>query len=278
MPAGTRRLAGVASTTIRTVLAGRRTGVVLGSSSHAVWVRVADSVVVVSTADATRLPNAIEIPVEAASDPFGSVRTGETVEIEACRVSFTGLTVAVGRWWDPRPAVPATTAAALAAALGSLPSDVPDIDGSRLAAALRNASMPGLLAAAEGLLGWGSGLTPQGDDYLAGALAAREVLGPALGDAGLEPGLKKAAGPLAALAGTRTTTFSAALISHAVRGEVAAPAGALLRALAGRGAVEHAHAVLSSVGHSSGPALAAGIVLGARSLIPARRAVRTHRG
>lgn len=79
--------------------------------------------------------------------------------------------------------------------------------------------------------------------------------------------LDAVANPLAELAEARTTAFSAALIQYALRGQVAAPAGSLLRAFAGRGDVAPSHRVLMRVGHSSGPALAAGLVLGAQSLI-----------
>ena len=74
-------------------------------------------------------------------------------------------------------------------------------------------------------------------------------------------------GPLVRLASTRTTAFSAALIRHAVDGRVAAPAGSLLRALTGRGDGVASHRDLIHVGHTSGPALAAGMILGARSLL-----------
>jgi hypothetical protein len=271
MAAGPHRISGVASTAIKGILESPGTGVVLGSSSHAVWLLVDGSVLVVSTVDATRLPNGIEIAVDAASDPFRSIQHGEAVTMGDGRISFTGLTVEARRWWDSRPALPATTVEGLAGAIGSLSSDVPDLDGSRLRAALADASVPGLLAAAEGLLGLGTGLTPEGDDYLAGAIAALATLGPAVGSVNAGAMLAGAATPLADLAVDRTTTFSAALIHHAQRGEVAAPAGDLLRALAGRGDIAQSHGALSRVGHSSGPALAAGIILGARSLIEQER-------
>ena len=261
------RVPGVGSTAIAGLLERPGTGVVLGSSSHAIWVLLDDAVVVVSTADATRLPNGVEIAVDAATDPFGFVRHDEPIEVGGNRILLAGLTVEVVRWWDPRPVLPTVSVAELASAIGSLPEEVPGIDGSQLADALGLASAPGVLGAVEQLLGLGTGLTPEGDDYVAGAVAAMRTLGPAVGDSAAAEMLEATAAPLAELASARTTTFSAALITSAQRGEVAAPVGDFLRALSGRGDVDSAYAALSRVGHTSGPALAAGIVLGARSIV-----------
>jgi hypothetical protein len=116
------------------------------------------------------------------------------------------------------------------------------------------------------MLGAGPGLTPEADDYLAGAVAGVRCLGMACGNRTAVAMLDATAAPLAALAYARTSTLSASLIRHALHGDVAQPAGALLRALAARGDASVAHDELCSVGHTSGPALAAGIVLGARAL------------
>lgn len=266
-PAST-RVPGVASTAIRSVLSEPdTTATVLGTASHAVWLLVDREVVVVSTRDATRLPNGVEIAAGAAADVFRMVHHGGSVTIGSGQVVFEGLTVDVVRWWNPRPILGRTSTTELAAATADLPSTVPDVESGPLFAAL-SAGMPGaILTAAESLIGRGPGLTPEGDDYLAGALAATRTLGEAVGSAATAAMLDAVAGPLALLASIRTTTFSAALICHAVDGRVAAPAGALLRALAGRGDVALSHRDLMHVGHTSGPALAAGMVLGVRSLL-----------
>jgi hypothetical protein len=91
-----------------------------------------------------------------------------------------------------------------------------------------------------------------------------------LGSADTAAMLDSIADPLTRLARVRTTTFSAALLRHAVDGRVAAPAGALLRALTGRGDIVGSHRDLTHVGHTSGPALAAGIILGVHSLLPSQ--------
>lgn len=261
---------GVASTAIRDVLSDPQTpATVLGTASHAVWLLVDGEVVVASTRDATRLPNGVEIGAEAAADAFRTVQHGASVAVGLGQLLFEGLTIDVVRWWDPRPALQRTSARQLAAAIAGLPATVPDVDSRPLATALSEGSPPAILAAAESLIGWGPGLTPEGDDYLAGALAATRTLGDALERTDTAAMLDSIAGPLTRLAQTRTTTFSAALINHAVAGRVAAPAGSLLRALTGRGDVASSHRDLTHVGHTSGPALAAGMILGAHSLLQA---------
>ena len=263
------RVAGVASTPLYGLITGSGVeATVLGISSHAVWLLVDDRVIVVSTSDATRLPNGVHLASGSDQPLFDSIRHGGTADIGFGRVMLEGLSVEVKRWWDPRPALAPVTAAELASAIAGLPNDVPEIDANPLATALRARSAGGILHSARSLLGKGPGLTPEGDDYLAGALAATRLLAEAMG---LERIIAMIAGisvPMARLADVRTTTFSAALIHSALRGQVAEPAGALLRALTGRGDVAAAHLGLIRVGHTSGPALAAGMVLGAQSLIP----------
>jgi hypothetical protein len=248
---------------------------VLGMSSHAVWLAVEDRVVVVATNDTARLPNGIQIPVDSTSDAFADVRHGATVEVGHARVMLEGLAVTIGRWWDPRPTLSPTTHEELSVALAGLPNDVPDINSSQLYGALVARSAGGILHASRSLLGKGPGLTPEGDDYLAGALAAMRLLGEALGREQIVSLIAGISVPLARLTEARTTTFSAALIQSALRGQVAEPAGALLRALAGRGDIPASHLGLIRVGHSSGPALAAGIVLGAQSLVASGTNSRT---
>ena len=262
------RVPAVASVALRSVLSTADANAeVLGMSTHAVWIRTGDDVVVVSTRDATRLPNSVEIAADASAEPFGSIAHGDRVAISPTSIAFDGLAVEVVRWWDPRPALPPLSAAALSAAMRGLPSAVSHLDSRDLRRALSTASAVELCAAASALLGRGPGLTPEGDDYLAGSLAATRTLGTGLGSVEALEMLEASRYHLARCAQASTTTFSAGLIRCAVRGEVAAPAGAFLRALAGRGDVATTHRHLWSVGHSSGPALAAGIVLGAQSLI-----------
>ncbi|MCP4308867.1 MAG: DUF2877 domain-containing protein [bacterium] len=262
------RVPGVASTAIYGLVSAAGTqATVLGTSAHAVWLLVDDRVLVISTSDSTRLPNGVQIAAGSSSDLFRMVHHGATIDIGHGRIMLEGVAVTINRWWDPRPTLTATTEADLATAINGLPTDVPDIDPAPLRAALMANSAGGILHSARLLLGKGSGLTPEGDDYLAGALAGTRLLGEALRRDRTAALIAGVSVPLAKLADARTTSFSASLIHAALRGQVAEPAGALLRAFTGRGDIASSHESLLHVGHSSGPALAAGMVMAAHALI-----------
>jgi hypothetical protein len=116
------------------------------------------------------------------------------------------------------------------------------------------------------LLGRGSGLTPSGDDVVAGYLVACHAFG-------------LAAEPLCefvrAEAGARTTTLSASLLRHAAEGEAIPQVRAFVLALGGAGRagdIERTLNALLAVGHTSGEALAAGIL---RAVTTADTAVET---
>ena len=106
------------------------------------------------------------------------------------------------------------------------------------------------------LQGRGAGLTPSGDDALAGILlvcAMDRSLGPALADLA---------------AGARTTRLSRAFLKWAAAGQSIEPAHALLDgAAAGDPAgMRRAVAALTAVGATSGAALVAGVALAATEL------------
>jgi len=261
------RVPAVASTAIREILEGPpQAATVFGTATHAIWFRVGERVIVVTTNDATRLPNGVEIGRNAAEGTFLGVRHGVPATIGLRCIALDGLTVDAVRWWNPRPALPVVDPTDLASRIAMLPGTPAAAEPAGLTAALSERSVDGLMTAATRLLGGGPGLTPEGDDTLAGALSATRILAEATGDRSSIDMLDSAAPSLSSLAAERTTMFSAALIDHAIRGEVARPAASLLRALAGRGDVRSAHTALTHVGHSSGPALAAGITLAARTL------------
>jgi Protein of unknown function (DUF2877) len=104
------------------------------------------------------------------------------------------------------------------------------------------------------LLGRGAGLTPQGDDVLAGYLAGAAAYGVPADDVRVVVDNEAA---------SRTTTLSAALLRHAAAGEAIPQVGGLLDALGGRRPLDPALAELFAVGHTSGAALASGVVAAA---------------
>jgi hypothetical protein len=62
-----------------------------------------------------------------------------------------------------------------------------------------------------------------------------------------------------------TASFSAALVRHALAGRVAAPVAQVLRALVGRSPLDDSIEALLAVGHTSGRALAQGVLIGAEA-------------
>ena len=260
----------MASLSLERVLSGGAVDAsVLGVSSHALWFDAAGAVVAVTTRDAIRLPNGVEIASTSEAGLLESVAHGASVVVRPDALDFGGLVVDLVRWWDPRPALPCTTNEDLVVAIDGFPHSVPGLDTRPLASALSGTSSRDLVDASMTLLGRGPGLTPEGDDVLAGSLAAIRTFGMALGSSSALTMLDAAEEPLVTAANRQTTAFSAALIRSSIRGEVAAPVGGFLRALAGRGDIDVHHRDLLRVGHTSGPALAAGIVLGIGSLIAA---------
>jgi hypothetical protein len=145
----------------------------------------------------------------------------------------------INRWWQPpRP-------------LGLVPPVVlPSVPGIDVPEALDPFS----------LLGAGEGLTPSGDDVLAGALVAASATD--------HPRLDEwRSATRAALASRSTTAVSRGLLTHALDGwavpELAEFVVAVCSGDAGRATTR-----LIAVGHSSGAALAAGVlhVLGDEAL------------
>ncbi len=106
------------------------------------------------------------------------------------------------------------------------------------------------------LQGRGTGLTPSGDDVLAGILLV----------AAIDPGRREVLSDLAMRA--RTTRLSRAFLRWAAAGQSIRPAHSLLDAAASgdRAGMRRAAATLAGVGATSGRALAAGIALAATEL------------
>lgn len=110
-------------------------------------------------------------------------------------------------------------------------------------------------AVARVLGGWGPGLTPAGDDVLAGIVLTMHGLGVP------EDRLR------AAVAGVRSTDLAVAYLRWAARGQCIEPAHAVLAAVSGRDAdrLAAAEARLGAVGATSGADLLLGIDLALRT-------------
>lgn len=188
------------------------------------------------------------------------VPVGDPVAVGADRVSLASLEVRVGdrtwRGWTPRPeqlegAAEVVSAAAEEAADRSL------LEARARAAAREALGADDVEAAARALEGRGPGLTPSGDDALAGILFARRLLGGPAAEERLVPVAEEMA----------TSPIARAFARWAARGQALAPAHRIVAAaVAGdAGAARRAAQVLTLVGESSGADFCAGMALALRA-------------
>ncbi|MGE5287387.1 MAG: DUF2877 domain-containing protein [Micromonosporaceae bacterium] len=188
------------------------------------------------------------------------------------------IRVPVRRWWDPSPVFGPLSRARLeqgCAALESIcaaSSRKPGLEGhdalAGLAMSCATGDLAGAVEAADILIGLGPGLTPSGDDVLAGLLLALRLLGGAI--RGGTRAVWLADWLSAAVthdAGSRTTSLSATLLHCAARGQAAAEVATVLRAFAGQEPAGPAAARLLTAGHTSGADLAWGLAAGCRAAL-----------
>jgi hypothetical protein len=200
--------------------------------------------------------DAVRLPIGVVLATHKLPEAGSTVRIGNGAVTTERRTWRPVRWWDPHPHLSAQALVASSPALLEVLEGEPAASfGLSLADAL---DLAGALAGGDGggalgAIGLGPGLTPAGDDVVAGALAVLALC------ERLDDGLKAA---IAACACTRTTALSAALIVAASRGQVIPQAAGVLNALAAGGPLDRlrsAAAELFGVGATSGHDLCAGM-------------------
>ena len=226
-----------------------RAAVVRGVFPTAVYLDTSDEVVAVVSSDALRLPCALLLATPSKRRPFAAIRPEQDATVGAGEVVVGGLRFLVRRWWRPSrplPLRPGPQLEARARALEELlprpPAGLPaDLGDWRPAA----------------LVGLGPGLTPAGDDVLAAMLL---TLSAVPGAAATVDALAREITPL--LAGT--TALSATLLRHAAAGSGIPEIVSLVDALSGSGDLAGSTAQLLAVGHSSGTALAHGVLAAAR--------------
>jgi hypothetical protein len=200
-------------------------GVVLASFGKAAWLRLPGGLVALTAPEVP--PGPLHVTLDGTLGPARGarvVRAGDRLELAgAAAVELGGARPWVGTLPDPRAVrrsagllVEATAAAAASSALRAAPYAEP---AGRALELLRRGDLDGVVAALAGL---GPGLTPAGDDALAGMLLAlRAADGP-----GAAARLRAAAGS------ARTTALSLALLRCAADGQALAPAHRLLDAAA----------------------------------------------
>ncbi len=262
-----------ASTGVAELLRGpARPASVLLSVPAAVYLSVPTpqgvEVVGVLTADAARLPLGLVLSRRANGRPLASSPSGAPATVGGGRVVVGDLTVSAAAWWDPRPRLPGAQPALLPEGVRTLRTTLygeaphsaftlPGLPGgpsgplAALRGAVRRADLDAALRTATRLVGLGPGLTPAGDDVLAGTVAGLVLLG--------HPAAERFGAGVHALATGRTTELSRALLKHAAAGQVSGEFAAVVRALIGQGDLEAAIATLLATGSTSGRALALGL-------------------
>jgi hypothetical protein len=263
-----------ASTGIAELLRGPvRPARVLLSVPAAVYVHVpgerGGDVVGVLTSDAARLPLACVLFRPSNGRPLVALPSGAPAEVGGGRIVVGDLAVSAAAWWNPRPKLPSLHPALLPEGVRQLRNalygegvphsaftlpGLPAGPGGPLAAlrgAVRRADLDAALRTATRLIGLGPGLTPAGDDVMAGTIAGLVLLG--------HPSADRFAAGVYALAAGRTTELSRALLRHAACGRVSGEFAAVLHALVGERPLMPAVAALLSTGATSGRALALGL-------------------
>jgi hypothetical protein len=257
-------------------------------------------VIVISSPDAVRLPNAIiaSIPVSAMAATMTTITSlasaapsiakaaRATRAIASSAPARTGggvvrigaLTVRADRWWDPSPVLGPLSRGRLeqgAAVLSTMCRQaasgpaLADHDGPKaLAACCASGDLAGAVDQAERLVGLGAGIVPAGDSVLCGLLLALRLLGGAI------PGGTRAvwladwlSAAVTSYASERTTPLAASLLHCAARGQAAAEVAAVLHGVAGEDPVEPAARRLLTAKPAAADTadLAWGIVAGCRA-------------
>ncbi len=254
-----------ASVAVLPQLAGpARAARIVGLYPTALYLDDGHMTIAVVTRDAVRLPNALVLAASRTEQPFAGVRAEATASIGDGAVTVGALRFAPARTWEARPVLQPARPRALAHQIQALArllaAHPPGIAvHPRFAAACARRDTATAATAATSMVGLGPGLTPSGDDILAGTLAALRLLG---GDGPLTDALATAA---LTNARSRTTTLAAALLGCAAHGQVSLQVADVLRGLTGEQPLAPAVARLLSVGHTSGADLAHGLLVGARA-------------
>jgi hypothetical protein len=226
-------------------------------------------VVGVLTSDAARLPLGCVLFRPSNGRPLVALPAGAPAEVGAGRIVVGDLAVSAAAWWDPRPRLPHPRPALLPEGVRQLRNalygegvphsaftlpGLPTGPGGPLAAlrgAVRRADLEAALRTSTRLIGLGPGLTPAGDDVMAGTMAGLVLLG--------HPAAERFAAGVYSLAAGRTTELSRALLRHAAAGRVSGEYAAVLQGLVGERPLGPAIAGLLATGSTSGRAMALGL-------------------
>ncbi len=247
-----------------------RRGTVLASTRFASYLLLQETTE--PTVVAVVANGAVRLPVAACVPRLPALAVAAPAQVGGGVITADGHAWRPVRWWDPTPRLDAralrTHGWRLADVIASEPPTAYGVD-VELARAVVAALAEGDATPACGLLGSGPGLTPAGDDVVAGALAALALM---------DRLPVAAADAVTSAARSRTTALSASLLMAAARGQVVPEAARTLRALARDGDVDEVTTMarrLFAVGATSGHDLALGLAAALESAAPvtAREAI-----
>jgi hypothetical protein len=291
------RMVGAASLGVRSLIDGPRRGArVIAAFPAAIYLELRQPdpeprVLALVTPAAIRLPNAVVVthdrePGGAPGAPRAAADPGPLNAMAAEGVAWVGDTavqagrirVPVRRWWDPSPVLGPLSRARLeqgcllleemCAASARRPGLGDHEAPTALAASCAAGDLAGAVEAAEHLVGLGPGLTPSGDDILAGVLLALRLLGGAIRGGTRAVWLADwLSAAVTSDASERTTPVSATLLHCAARGQAAGEVAAVLRGFAGQEPVAPAVTRLLATGQTSGADLASGLAAGCRAAL-----------
>ncbi len=226
---------------------------VVVATPSAAYLLAGDALVGVLAPHAVRVPGSLVAPAPLVA----ALRPGDLARIGAGAVHLASARLLVTRWWDSTVRSLRVAAAPAAAPLPPLPDGVAPAAGVLAQALDLGTSVDDAVA---GLVGLGPGLTPAGDDVVAGALVAL-VAGGAHARAAAVLGAVRACR-------RRTTVLSAALLEHAGAGRAVPQLAAHLHAPDDPQVLTR----LLAVGGTSGTALAVGARAGLSATMRSSRA------
>lgn len=244
------------------------------ASRHAVHLSTGDTDVPLLSlvpADGVRLPGAVLVAGEPAAWEAVRRAGSQDAAIGAGVIRVGQVELVPRRWWDGTRVrrcreddLGAGLAALAAAAVSVRPADAATRAATeRLSSAVTSRSIAPQTVdtAVEAMIGLGPGLTPAADDVLVGALLTWYAL-----EAG-RPEVVAVRALVAAVVSrstARTTAVSAALLTHAIRGEGIPDVVALVHALADPVRIRAAAHEVIGIGHDSGSSMLRGVLLATR--------------
>jgi hypothetical protein len=245
-----------------------RPATVLGVHRFGAYLGVHDRVLPVLARDAVALPSALRVAIGSHELAWGCA-AGDVVRVGGGEVSLPGLRVRGVRGWRPSRVRPlgrldASDRSRLLAEVGAVLGHGPGRLVVPVRAAVEAAVGVGADHAVAALVGRGDGLTPAGDDALAGALLLLHAL--------TDPRAERLSGAVRTRLRS-TTAVSAALLDAAADGYASPEVVRLVDAVAA-GDLVRVRSALPPVlahGHSSGRDLVAGVAAALAAHVPSGR-------